>query len=32
MTPRGGTPEDLANRMASEIAKWREVAEKVAPE
>jgi tripartite-type tricarboxylate transporter receptor subunit TctC len=32
MTPRGGTPEDLANLMASEIAKWRDVAEKVAPE
>jgi tripartite-type tricarboxylate transporter receptor subunit TctC len=28
-TPLGGTPEDLAKFMASELAKWRPVAEKL---
>jgi tripartite-type tricarboxylate transporter receptor subunit TctC len=32
MEPRGGTPEDLANYMASELIKWRPIAEKVASE
>lgn len=32
MEPRGGTPEDLANYMASEMTKWRPVAQKVASE
>jgi tripartite-type tricarboxylate transporter receptor subunit TctC len=30
MEPLGGTPEDLANYMASELTKWRPAAEKVA--
>jgi tripartite-type tricarboxylate transporter receptor subunit TctC len=28
----GGTPEDLAGFMASELTKWRPVAEKLTPE
>ena len=32
MEPLGGTPEDLAGFMASELVKWRPVAEKVSPE
>jgi tripartite-type tricarboxylate transporter receptor subunit TctC len=32
MEPLGGTPEDLASFMASELAKWRPVAENVTPE
>jgi tripartite-type tricarboxylate transporter receptor subunit TctC len=32
MEPLGGTPEDLASFMASELTKWRPVAEKVTPE
>jgi tripartite-type tricarboxylate transporter receptor subunit TctC len=32
MEPRGGTPEHLANYMASELIKWRPIAEKVASE
>jgi tripartite-type tricarboxylate transporter receptor subunit TctC len=32
MEPLGGTPEDLAGFMASELTKWRPVAEKVSPE
>jgi hypothetical protein len=30
MEPLGGTPEDIADFMASELTKWRPVAEKVA--
>jgi tripartite-type tricarboxylate transporter receptor subunit TctC len=32
MEPLGGTPEDLAGFMASELTKWRPVAEKLTPE
>lgn len=32
MEPLGGTPEDLATFMASELTKWRPVAEKMTPE
>jgi tripartite-type tricarboxylate transporter receptor subunit TctC len=32
MEPLGGTPEDLAGYMASELTKWRPVAEKLTPE
>jgi tripartite-type tricarboxylate transporter receptor subunit TctC len=32
MEPLGGTPEDLAGFMASELVKWRPVAEKLTPE
>ena len=32
MEPLGGTPEDLARFMASELVKWRPVAEKLTPE
>jgi len=32
MEPLGGTPEDLTGFMASELAKWRPVAEKLTPE
>jgi tripartite-type tricarboxylate transporter receptor subunit TctC len=32
MEPLGGTPEDLASFMASELTKWRPVAENVTPE
>ena len=32
MEPLGGTPEDLASFMASELTKWRPVAEKVTAE
>ena len=32
MEPLGGTPEDLAGFMVSELTKWRPVAEKVTPE
>jgi len=32
MEPLGGTPEDLAGFMASELTKWRPVAEKMTPE
>jgi len=32
MEPLGGTPEDLAAYMASELVKWRPVAEKMTPE
>lgn len=32
MEPLGGTPEDLASFMASELTKWRPVAEKMTPE
>jgi|SRR5882757_99364 len=32
MEPLGGTPEDLAGFMASELTKWRPVAEKLKPE
>lgn len=32
MEPLGGTPEDLAVYMASELTKWRPVAEKMTPE
>lgn len=32
MEPLGGTPEDLAAFMASELTKWRPVAEKLTPE
>jgi tripartite-type tricarboxylate transporter receptor subunit TctC len=32
MEPLGGTPEDLAAYMASELTKWRPVAEKMTPE
>ncbi len=32
MGPLGGTPEDLANFMVSELTKWRPVAEKLTPE
>jgi tripartite-type tricarboxylate transporter receptor subunit TctC len=32
MEPLGGTPEDLADYMASELTKWRPVAEKVTAE
>ena len=32
MAPRGGTPQDLADYMASELTKWRPVAEKVMAE
>jgi tripartite-type tricarboxylate transporter receptor subunit TctC len=32
MEPLGGTPEDLADFMASELTKWRPVAEKMTPE
>jgi tripartite-type tricarboxylate transporter receptor subunit TctC len=32
MEPLGGTPEDLASFMASELTKWRPVAERLTPE
>ena len=32
MEPLGGTPEDLAGFMTSELVKWRPVAEKMTPE
>lgn len=32
MEPLGGTPEDLAGFMASELVKWRPVAERLTPE
>jgi len=32
MEPLGGTPADLAGFMASELTKWRPVAEKMTPE
>ena len=32
MEPLGGTPQDLADYMASELTKWRPVAEKVTAE
>jgi tripartite-type tricarboxylate transporter receptor subunit TctC len=32
MEPLGGTPEDLAGFMASELTKWRPVAERLTPE
>jgi tripartite-type tricarboxylate transporter receptor subunit TctC len=32
MESRGGTPEDLAGTMASELTKWRPIAEKVGSE
>ncbi|MGZ3303661.1 MAG: Bug family tripartite tricarboxylate transporter substrate binding protein [Isosphaeraceae bacterium] len=32
MEPRGGTPQDLAGYMASELTKWRPAAEKVTPQ
>lgn len=32
MEPLGGTPEDLAGYMASELTKWRPVAERMTPE
>ena len=32
MEPLGGTPDDLATFMASELTKWRPVAEKMTPE
>jgi hypothetical protein len=32
MEPLGGTPGDIAGFMASELVKWRPVAEKLAPE
>jgi tripartite-type tricarboxylate transporter receptor subunit TctC len=32
MVPAGGTPEALGKYMASELEKWRPVAEKVSPE
>jgi tripartite-type tricarboxylate transporter receptor subunit TctC len=32
MEPLGGTPDDLAGFMASELTKWRPVAEKMTPE
>jgi tripartite-type tricarboxylate transporter receptor subunit TctC len=32
MEPLGGTPEDVAGFMASELTKWRPVAEKLTPE
>ena len=32
MEPLGGTPEDLAGFMASELTKWRPVAERMTPE
>jgi tripartite-type tricarboxylate transporter receptor subunit TctC len=32
MEPLGGTPQDLARFMASELTKWQPVAEKVTPE
>jgi tripartite-type tricarboxylate transporter receptor subunit TctC len=32
MEPLGGTPEDLARFMATELTKWQPVAEKVTPE
>ena len=32
MEPLGGTPGDLAGFMASELTKWRPVAEKMTPE
>lgn len=32
MEPLGGTPEDLAAFMASELTKWRPVVEKMTPE
>jgi len=32
MEPLGGTPEDLAGFMATELVKWRPVAEKMTPE
>ena len=32
MEPLGGTPQDLAGFMASELTKWRPVAEKLTPE
>ena len=32
MEPLGGTPEDLAGFMETELMKWRPVAEKMSPE
>jgi tripartite-type tricarboxylate transporter receptor subunit TctC len=32
MEPLGGTPQDLAGFMASELTKWRPVAERLTPE
>ena len=32
MEPLGGTPDDLAAFMASELTKWRPIAEKLTPE